>query len=60
MTTEMSPRETETRTRAKQAETMTCEKHRDGKVHYRAVYASFECHTYVDRLLMSHVVGYAE
>jgi hypothetical protein len=58
-TTEMSPRETETRVRREQAATMSCDKHRDGVVYYRPVYGSFECHTYRERILFTHVVSYA-
>jgi hypothetical protein len=60
MTTEMTPRETEIRAKAEIAKSMECDKHRDGVVHYRPVYDSFECHTYRDRILFTHVVAYAE
>lgn len=50
---------TETETRVALAKTMTCDVHRDGVVHYRPVYGSYECHIYVERILFTHVVSYA-
>ncbi len=48
---------TETKTRTDLAKTMTCTEHRDGVIHYRAAYASYECHVYRDRVLFTHVVA---
>lgn len=42
---------------ADQAKTMTCDVHRDGVVHYRPVYGSFECHVYRERVLFTHVIA---
>lgn len=38
------------------ARTMTCGEHRDGVVHYRGAYGCYECHTYRERVLFTHVV----